>query len=129
MSRVFSFIALLLVVALGLWYYATQIRTITHEGTQPLRAPIDVTGVRMDLLRIVQAERQHFAMQGRYMSLQEMRDAGDTGLPEDERAGYRYRVEATGAGFEATATFEGSAPQGLPRVFSAGPDGEVHQEE
>ncbi len=128
MSRVFSFIALLLVTAVGLWYYATQIRTITHDQPQNLRAQVDVNGIRLDLLQLVQAERQHFALQGRYMSLQEMRDAGDTGLPQDERAGYRYNVAVFGTSFEATATYVGTPPPGVPRVFKVGPEGEVQQE-
>jgi hypothetical protein len=129
MSRVFSFVALLLTVGVGLYFYSADIRSLSHDsGGGTPKAAADLTGVRGDLLQFQRAELQHLASEGRYFSLQEMRAANDTGLPQDSRAGYRYSVEVNGNSFEARAEYEGAPPPGMPRLMRVSSEGVITQE-
>ena len=128
MSRVFSFVALLLAVGIGLYFYSADIRSLSHNGSNTPKAAADLTGVRSDLLQFQRAEQQHLASDGRYFSLQEMRAANDTGLPQDSRAGYRYSVEVNGNSFEAHAEYEGTPPPGMPKLMRVSSEGVITQE-
>ncbi|HVP64958.1 MAG TPA: hypothetical protein VMT82_08680 [candidate division Zixibacteria bacterium] len=129
MSRVFSFLALLLAVGVGLYFYSADIRSLSHgSGGSTPKAAADLTGVRADLLQFQRAEQQHLASEGRYFSLQEMRAANDTGLPQDSRAGYRYSVDVNGNSFEARAEYEGTPPPGMPKFMRVSSEGVITQE-
>ena len=129
MTRMFTFVALLFAVAIGLYFYSEDIRSLSRgNGGGTPKATADLTGVRADLLQFQRAEMQHLASEGRYFSLREMRDANDTGLPLDSRAGYSYSVEANGNSFEARAEFQGAPPPGMPKLLRVGSDGVITQE-
>jgi hypothetical protein len=131
MSRAFSFIGLIIVVAIMMYLYAKQSSSTGVEGsTSNPKATVNLAGVKNDLLRFATAERQHMASEGHYVSLSEMRAAGDTGLPNDSRGPFTYSIDATGDSFTVTATYtQGPAPAGVPRVLKIGTDGEVRQEQ
>lgn len=126
MSRAFSFLALLLVVAAGMYIYVKQTQAVSPAGiegnTANPQATVDLAGVRGDLQQFAKAEQQHLAMDGRYFSLDEMRSAGDTGLPADSRGPYRYSIDAVAANFTVTATYAGPPIPGVPKVMHIGPD-------
>jgi hypothetical protein len=93
-----------IVVALGaaLYLYNGQL-TSAGGGTVSPREQIDVTGIRMALLEIAQAERTYAAARGTYGTLEQLRAEGAPALGTDRR-GYTFQLDLTGSGFTATAT-------------------------
>ncbi|HEU5404314.1 MAG TPA: hypothetical protein VFU86_23395 [Terriglobales bacterium] len=126
MSRVFSFIAVLIVAAAGMYIYMQQTKAVSPGGvegnTANPRATIDLAGVKNDLLQFARAEQQHMATDGKYMSLDEMRSSGDTGLPGDSRGPFSYSIEAGATAFTVTATYNGPATDGVPKALHVGPE-------
>ena len=132
MGRVLSFVGLIIVLAVGMYLYSKQATSLAPgvEGaTGNPKSTINLAGVKNDLMRFATAERQHMASDGHYVSLSEMRSAGDTGLPEDSRGPFDYSIDATGYSFTVTATYRGTPPPGVPRVLRVGPDANLTQEE
>ncbi len=128
MTRVLGFISLLLVLLVGAWLYTSQIKAVTpgvESGPASPKQAVDLTGVKMDLLQFAKAEQQHLATDGHYVSLEEMRNGGDTGLPADGRGPYTYSIDASDSSFEAIATYQGTPPAGVPARLTVGPDGTV----
>ncbi len=129
MSRVFGFIAVLIVAAAGMYIYMQQVKSVSPKGTGAApQMTIDLMGVRSDLLQFARDEQQHLATDGHYVSLADMRANGDTGLPNDSRGPYVYAVEVSGNSFTATATYQGTPPQGVPRVLTIGPENTISSE-
>lgn len=126
MSRAFSFVALLLVMVAGTYIYVKQMKAVSPGGvdgaTANPRATIDLAGVKRDLLQFAKAEQQHFATDGKYLSLDEMRSAGDTGLPADGRGPFRYSIDASSSTFTVTATYTGGPIDGVPKLMRVGPE-------
>ncbi len=84
----------------------------TDEGTAPTQA-ISLTGVRMDLLQIAQAERAYIATNGHCASLDELISSNSLSMTRTERDGYSYTVDCSGGGFSASARHL-PAPAGSP---------------
>ena len=102
-----------IVVALGaaFYFYNAQLTRGAAAGAPSPQEQIDVTGVRMALLEIAQAQRIYVAAHGRYGTLEELRADGAPALGTDRR-GYTFRFETNGSqGFAATA-----APTPLPQI-------------
>jgi hypothetical protein len=88
-----------MVLAVG--YYVTM---GSHpSGTASLKRRLDVTGVRADLLAIVQAERIHMATHGKYGTLEELALSGALRFPAGGRRGYAYSSEVEARRFRITA--------------------------
>ena len=85
---------------------------ITDEGTAPTQA-ISLTGVRMDLLQIANAEHGNLASNGRCASLDELISSKAISMEHTERDGYSYEIQCSGNGFTATARHR-PAPAGSP---------------
>ncbi len=132
MSRLFSFVAVLIVVAAGMYIYMQQIKGVSPAGvegsTANPRATIDLVGVKNDLLQFARAEQQHLASDGKYLSLQEMRAAGDTGLPADSRGPFTYSIDAGSTTFTVTATYNGTPTEGVPKALHVGPEMSISTE-
>ena len=132
MSRVFSFIAVLLVVGVGMYIYMQQTKAVSLAGvdgkTANPRATIDLAGVKNDMLQFARAEQQHFASDGKYLSLEEMRSAGDTGIPGDSRGPFVYSIDASSTTFTVTATYTGGAIEGVPKTLHVGPEMSISSE-
>jgi hypothetical protein len=92
-------------------YYLKRLPT-TDRGTAATQA-ISLTGVRTDLLQIVQAERGYLALNGHCASLDELISSNSLGVSRPERDGYSYSVECSGGDFTATAR-HAPAPAGSP---------------
>ena len=88
--------ALLFVV----YHFSLKRMPATDEGTAPTQA-ISLTGVRMDLLQIAQAERAYIATNGHCASLDELISSNSLSLTSTERDGYSYTVDCSGGGFSA----------------------------
>jgi hypothetical protein len=92
-------------------FYLKRMPT-TDEGTAPTQA-ISLTGVRMDLLQIADAEHGYIATNGHCASLGELISSKSISMTHTERDGYSYVVECSGNGFTATARHL-PAPAGSP---------------
>ncbi len=128
MSRAFSFVALIIVAGLGTYLYMRQAQAVSPAPNSNPTATVNLLAVQQDLLQIARAEQQHLATDGHYLTLQEMRAAGDTGLPHDSRGPYNYSVEISGNSFTVTATYSGPPNAGVPRVLRTGPQMTISSE-
>ena len=105
------------VLALGaaLYVYNAQLT----RGAGPAASPqeqIDVTGIRMALLEIAQAERTYVAAHGAYGTLDQLRAEGAPALGTNRR-GYAFELELNGAeSFKATATPTDPNRRGWPTL-------------
>ena len=126
MSRAFSFIAIVIVMAAGMYIYMKQMKAVSPGGVEGAtgnpQATIDLSAVKRDILQFAKAEQQHFASEGKYLSLEEMRSAGDTGLPGDSRGPFQYSIDASSSTFTVTATYTGGPIEGVPKTLHVGPD-------
>ncbi len=68
MSRLFGFLSVIIVMAIGLYIYSKQMQSSSAEAgaTNPAGA-INITGVKSDLISIASAERRYFATEGKYV--------------------------------------------------------------
>jgi hypothetical protein len=128
MSRAFSFISLIIVAGLGTYLFMRQAQGVSPSPGSNPAATVNLLAVQQDLLQIARTEQQHLSSEGHYLTLQEMRAAGDTGLPPDSRAPYSYSVEISGGSFTATATNSGQPTAGVPRVMRVGPQMTISSE-
>jgi hypothetical protein len=113
MGRAFGFVTLLIAVGAGLYLYTRQVQSVTSVGSNP-QTTVDVTGVRNDLLAIANAERQYFASNGKYVSLEELRTGGGMTIPT--RPNYSYSAETTDAAFKIIAVYSGPDPKAPKRI-------------
>jgi hypothetical protein len=74
----------------------------TDDGTAATQA-ISLTGVRMDLLKIADAEHGFIATNGHCASLDELISTNSVSMTNTERDGYSYAIQCSGIGFTATA--------------------------
>jgi hypothetical protein len=120
MTRILGLLGLVIALAIGWLLYTRQAQTASSAagGATP-RAAIDVAGVRQDLLAFASAEKQQFALEGKYLSLDELR-AKATSLPPDRRGPWTYAAEVSGSSFRITATYSGPEPAGAPKKLSIG---------
>ncbi len=128
MSRTFSFVALLAVLAVGAWYYMRQTQTVMSGGTGNPTATVDLIGVRNDLLAMAQAERSHNALKGSYVSLEQLRSEGDLAMTRTSRGPYSYSAEVSDSGFRIVATYSGPENSAMPKTLSIDQTMEISQE-
>jgi hypothetical protein len=96
----------------GAFHYYFKKMPTTDEGTAPTQA-ISLTGVRMDLLQIAQAERSYIALNSHCASLDELISSNSLSVSRTGRDGYTYSVECSGGEFTVSAHHQ-PAPQGSP---------------
>ena len=123
MSRAFGFIGLLIVLGIGAYIYMRQAQAVTPGGggagsTATPRSTIDVVGVKNDLIALANAERRHFAADGKYVSIDELRSNGDISMPTNHRGPYSYSAETSDTGFRIVASYSGPPNAGVPHSFS-----------
>jgi len=129
MGKTFSFLALLAVLVVGAWYYMHQAQGVMSAGTSNPTATVDLIGVRSDLLAIAQAERSHAALNnGAYVSIDELRSAGDLTMTRDRRGPYTYSTEVSDTGFHIVATYSGPESSGMPQSLSIDQTMQISQE-
>jgi hypothetical protein len=107
MGRAFGFIAVVMTVAIGGYIYTQQAQSVTSIGSNP-QTTVDVIGVRNDLMAIANAERQYWATNSRYASLEELQTDGMIQI--GSRDGYSYSAEVSDIEFKIIATYSGSGP-------------------
>src|SRR5262249_25636671 len=96
-------ILVFVVVVFGIYYFALKRMPTTDSGTAPTQA-ISLTGVRSDLLKIVQAERSNMALNGHCAEMSELISNGFVTMSRPERDGYIYEVRCNGDGGEFAVT-------------------------
>jgi hypothetical protein len=118
MSRVFGFLSVIIVMALGVYIYSRQAQSSSAAaGTDNPKAAIDITGVRGDLMSIASAERRYFATEGKYASLDELIST-NTITVVHKRPPYTYDVQTSGTGFRVVATRSRDDASGSPAQIS-----------
>jgi hypothetical protein len=104
MGRVFGFLGTIVTMAIGMYIYSLQVKTLTPDAGSGNSAEVGtIVGVKNDLIGIANAERGFQASQGKYASLDEL-TAGNYLSIKGERPPYIYDVETSSSGFRATAT-------------------------
>jgi len=104
MGRAFSFLGIVATMAIGMYIYSLQVKAIdpSTKSATGMEQPT-LAGVKNDLIAIANAERGHFASEGKYASIDEL-VAGNYLTIKHERPPYIYDIEVTSSGFRATAT-------------------------
>jgi hypothetical protein len=128
MSRAFSFVTLLAVLAVGAWYYMRQTQGVMSAGSASPTAAVDLMGVRNDLLAIAQAERSHAALKGGFVSLEQLRSEGDLTMTRDRRGPYTYSADVSDTSFRIVATYTGAPDPALPKSLSIDQSMQISQE-
>jgi hypothetical protein len=72
-----------------------------HPGGSAFGAITDTT-VKVQLVNIAEAERDYYALNSSYASMDELKTAGALKLKEPDPTGYTYTVETSPSGFIAT---------------------------
>jgi hypothetical protein len=104
MGRVLGFVGTMVTMAIGMYIYSLQVKTLTPgAGNGNTEEVATIAGVKNDLIGIANAERGYLASQGKYASLDEL-ISGNYLTFKSERPPYAYDVEATTSTFKATAT-------------------------
>ena len=104
MGRVFGFVGTIVTMAIAMYIYSLQVKTLTPSGGSGNPEEVaTIIGVKNDLIGIANAERGYLATQGRYASLGEL-SSGNYISIKGERPPYIYDVETTSGSFRATAT-------------------------
>ena len=119
MKGMVGLLGLVIALGIGAWVYTHSAKSAADAagGAGSPKMAINVTGVRTDLIAIATAEKQTWALDGKYLSLEDMRAKGSS-IPADQRGPYRYSSEVSDTGFTITATYEGEAPAGVPKSMS-----------
>lgn len=110
--RTLAGLVVVVAIACGLYFFTLKKMPVTDQGTAPTQA-ISLTGVRMDLLSIAQAERSFIAQNGRCASVEELISSGSLAVTRPERDGYVYSADCSTADFTVTARHD-PAPAGSP---------------
>jgi hypothetical protein len=111
-----GFLGTVLALGAALYIYNAQLTRGGSTSTASPQEQIDVTGIRMALLEIAQAQRTYVAAHGTYGTFEQLRAEGAPALGTDRR-GYTFQLELHGSqGFKATATPTDSNKQSWPTL-------------
>src|SRR5258707_3995269 len=118
MSRLFSFLSVIIVMAVGMYIYSQQIQSSSAPtGANTPKAAINITGVKSDLMSIASAERRYLASEGKYASFDELVSSNYITVAR-QRPPYSYDVETSSGGFRVVATRSGDDGSGTPARLS-----------
>ena len=118
MSRLFSFLSVIIVMAVGMYIYSQQIQSSSAPtGANIPKAAINIAGVKSDLMSIANAERRYFATEGKYASFDELISSNYITVAR-QRPPYTYDVETSSGGFRVVATRSGDDTSGTPARLS-----------
>lgn len=127
MGRILGLLGLVIALAIGMYIYSRQAQsTSAAAGANNPKAAVNITGVRMDLMNIAQAERGYFASEGKYASLDELISSRSISVSR-QRPPYTYEVETSGGGFRVIATRSGDDVSGTPARLSVDESMELHE--
>ena len=116
MKATAGFLGIVLAMGAALYLYNAQLTSAGGGTAAPPQEQIDVTGIRMALLEIGQAQRTYVAAHGAYGTLEQLRAEGAPALGVDRR-GYSFQLDLDGSqSFKATATPTDPQKQGWPTL-------------
>jgi hypothetical protein len=95
-------VLVLAAVALGVYYFYLKKLPTSDDKTAATQA-ISLTGVKMDLLEIANAERSNIALNGKCVDLSELTTSGALSMGSKGRDGYTYEVSCSSEDFQVTA--------------------------
>jgi hypothetical protein len=129
MSRMFGFISVIIVMAIGMYIYSKQIQSTSAEaGASTPQGAINITGVKSDLVSIASAERRYFATEGKYASFDDLISTNYITVAR-QRPPYSYTVEVSSGSFRVVATRSGENFAGTPKELSVDDTMEFHSSE
>lgn len=121
MRAVMGLLGIVFALAIGLTIYRSYFTgsgspsgSVTM-GTNNPRAAADISGVKNDLSVMAQAERAYMALNGKYVTLEELQSEGHISIDPKGRLGYTYSMEINGNQFVITAKYSGPAT-GMPEL-------------
>lgn len=118
MSRLFGFLSVVIVMAIGMYIYSKQATSSSAAaGANNPQAAINITGVRSDLMSIAQAERRYMTSEGKYASFEDLVSANYITVAR-QRPPYTYEVQVSSGGFHVVATRSGDNTSGTPAQLS-----------
>lgn len=118
MSRLFGFLSIVIVMAIGMYIYSKQVQSSSAPaGANTPQGAINITGVKSDLISIASAERRYFASEGKYASLDDLISTNYITVAR-QRPPYTYAVELNSSGFRVVATRSGDNTSGTPAQLS-----------
>lgn len=118
MGRLFGFLSVVTVLAVGMYVYSKQVQSSSAAaGVNTPKAAINITGVRTDLMSIASAERRYFASEAKYVSLDELISTNYITIAR-QRPPYTYEVLISSGGFRVVATRSGDDTSGMPAQLS-----------
>ena len=110
-------------VAVGFGAYAYQTGKLGGEGGGSPAAIVDTVAVKTDLLSMANAMKQQFALEAKYVSLEELRKRG---VPVPERRGpFVYSADVTDMTFTIKATYEAKEGEEARPTMTIGPEMQV----
>ena len=112
MTKLLSLVVTVAIVGAAYFYYVKKMPT-TDAGTAPTQA-ISLTGVRMDLMQVAQAERVYYASNGKCGSLEDLTSTSTMNLARVSRDGYSYEVQCGEADQFSVIARHAPAPAGSP---------------
>ena len=129
MSRLFSFLSVIIVMAIGMYIYSRQMQNSSATaGANSPKAAINITGVRGDLISIASAERRYFATEGKYASFDELISSNYMTVAR-QRPPYTYDIQTSSGGFHVVASRSGDDTSGTPAQLSVDENMEFHTSE
>jgi len=91
-------------------------------GVKPGATPktiIDSVAARHELVALAAAERQEFALEGKYdPDIEDLMKKSDFKFAPNDKAPYKYSAEVTPTGFRVIATYAGPRNFGAPTAIS-----------
>jgi hypothetical protein len=127
--RAFGLVLVAALIVGGIYYFYVKKMPTTDSGTAPTQA-ISLTGVRMDLTQIAQAERTYVATNAHCVPLDELSSSGLINLARTERDGYTYEIHcSSGTEFSVIARHAPAPPDSPIRYPILSVDQNMHVSE
>jgi hypothetical protein len=118
MGRIFGFLSVVIVLAVGMYVYSKQLQSSSAPaGANSPKAAVNITGVRSDLISIATSERRYFASEAKYASVDELISAHYITVAR-QRPPYSYEVQISSSGFRVVAIRSGDDASGTPAQLS-----------
>jgi hypothetical protein len=118
MGRVFGLLSVVIALAAAMYVYSRQAQSSSAAaGANSPKAAINITGVRSDLISIATAERQYYASEAKYASLDELVSNHYVTVAR-QRPPYTYEIQTSSSGFRVVAIRSADDNSGTPAQLS-----------
>ena len=119
MTRVVSGMILMVPIAGVMLYLQMRSAAAGGKAGSTPKAIIDTTAVRNELSALATAEREEFALEGKYNpNIDDLMKKSDFKLAPNDKAPYRYSAQLTPTGFRVVAAYAGPARSAAPPTIS-----------